>query len=145
AACDRRDGDTEAEGNAMAAVDVDAHVDGRGRIVGRSAQRLAESRPCNQPAERRYGCDRDQGRDRARLVDEYGHPVTPQRPDLPGADGKRRTDRERLRTEQDHGAIRENQRKAERENELRVMALAFESGGICAAHARDEEEMDEIT
>ena len=64
---------------------------------------------------------------------------------LPCARRQRRAHRLRCRTEQNQTAILENERNTQRQNELSVMAIPFDSGYADAGHARDQQAVQQVT
>ena len=140
---DGGDADTERKGDAVGMIDVDAHVGGGLRIVGGRPQRLAEPRAADQQGERDDGRDRDQRGDAPRLVDEDRDKIAPQRAELPGAAGQRRAHRHEDRAEGDQARALDDERDAEREDELREVALALDLRAR-AAHAPDQGLVDDV-
>ena len=135
---DRRDADAEAERDAMGAVDVDADIGGGDRVVGGRPQRLAETHAAQEEVERDRAQPRQHEADRARLVEE-------DEPDLPGFTRQRRLHRQRRRAEQDQAAVREHQRNAEREDDLRVMPFGLGRDHPRARDMRDQEPVQKPT
>ncbi len=123
---------------AVRAVDVDAHVGGRRRVVRRCAQRLAEAGVFQQQIEPERDGHRDEGRDRARLVEKH-RGVGDHRPEFPGARRERRPHRLRRGAEHDQTAVLQDERQAKRDDELAEMPLVERARGAQAGDARDEE------
>ena len=73
-----------------------------------------------------------------RLVQEY-RGVAVESADLERARGQRRAHRLRRGTEQDQSAVLQNQRDAERDDELAEMAFIQAAGGAQAGYAADQE------
>ena len=90
----------------------------------------------------RYKRDRDDDRhgagDQPRLVQE-NRGIAVDRPDLERAGGQRRAHRHRRGAEQDQPAILQDQRDAQRHDQLAEMALVQRAGGAQPGHARDQE------
>ena len=139
---ERGDRHAEREGDAVRAVDVDAHV-GRGeRVVGGGAQQAAEARAVDEQADQQDARHRDQRGDGARLVEEHAD-VAAQR-DLPGRGGERRAQRGHHRAEDHLRAVGQHQRDAQGEDELRVVPLALQRRGARARDARDQQRCGQV-
>ena len=129
-----------AEGDAVGAVDVDAHV-GRGRrVVGRGAQRLAEAGVLQHQIQRDRGDDRDGAGDQPRLVQEHrGVAVDRSDHERAGGDSGVRTVTGR-RAEHDQPAVLQDQRDAEGDDKLAEMAIV-DRCPRCAGRRRGDQEL----
>ena len=88
--------------------------------------------------------DRDDAADAARLVEEDAEKSPQNGPISQAALRQRRAHRYRLRAEQDQPAVLQDQRDAERQDELRVVALALGRDRASAGDTRDQEAMDQV-
>ena len=126
-----------------ALVDVDAHV-GRGlRIVGRRAQRLAEPRAADQHSQRHDGRNRDEPAMPRDLLTKTETRSPHSGPISQALAGQRRAHRDEDRAEGNQAPALHDQRDAERQDELGVMALALDLGAR-AADTADQRLMDDV-
>jgi hypothetical protein len=139
---DGRDAAPQAEGDAVGAVDVDPHVGGGRRVVGRGAQGLAQARVFQRQIQHDGDQDRDEEGDQLGLVQEHRRGAV-EGADQIGLRGQWRADGDRRGPEHDLPAILENQRDAQGDDQLTEMALIQRTSRAQAGHARDQELVQE--